>query len=252
MASPADVAEIGERLAVALGRPAWTPGASVLTQLVRSVVGQRTSAENARRALARLRERFPDWGALLAASPGEVEAAIAPAGLAAQKASRLLDILQVIARRGPPLSLDFLRAAPAGEAQAWLEGLPGVGPTSAACVLLFGLGLPVVPVDMGIRRVAVRLGLAHAASSPRAIQATLEAPTPPEHAYALHVNLIQLSRAICTATDPSCPVCPLNDLCDHFAVRQPAHTTAPRSQAARRAAAQPITVARAAAPGSTR
>ena len=45
------------------------------------------------------------------------------------------------------------------EAQAYLTGLPGVGPKTAACVLLFSLGRPVMPVDTHVHRVAGRLGI---------------------------------------------------------------------------------------------
>ena len=44
-------------------------------------------------------------------------------------------------------------------AQACLTGLPGVGPKTAACVLLFSLGRPLMPVDTHVHRVARRLGV---------------------------------------------------------------------------------------------
>ena len=45
------------------------------------------------------------------------------------------------------------------EALAYLQRLPGVGPKTAACVLLFSLGRPAMPVDTHVHRVAGRLGL---------------------------------------------------------------------------------------------
>jgi len=44
-------------------------------------------------------------------------------------------------------TLDFLRRWPTGRIQDYLLGLPGVGPKTAACVLLFALRKPVFPVD---------------------------------------------------------------------------------------------------------
>ena len=44
-------------------------------------------------------------------------------------------------------------------AQAYLTGLPGVGPKKAACVLLFSLSRPLMPVDTHVHRVARRLGI---------------------------------------------------------------------------------------------
>ena len=40
-----------------------------------------------------------------------------------------------------------------------LSRLPGVGPKTAACVLLFSLDRPHFPVDTHVHRVAIRLGL---------------------------------------------------------------------------------------------
>ena len=54
------------------------------------------------------------------------------------------------------------------EAQAYLTGLPGVGPKTAACVLLFSLERPVMPVDTHVHRVARRLGVIGAKVTRRA------------------------------------------------------------------------------------
>ena len=48
---------------------------------------------------------------------------------------------------------------PVEEAREWLRTLPAVGPKTAACVLLFGLGMPGLPVDTHVFRVASRLAL---------------------------------------------------------------------------------------------
>ena len=45
------------------------------------------------------------------------------------------------------------------EAQEYLSSLPGVGRKTAACVLLFALGMRDVPVDTHVSRVGTRLGL---------------------------------------------------------------------------------------------
>ncbi len=55
--------------------------------------------------------------------------------------------------------LAVLDAMTDDEALAFLQSLPGVGPKTAACVLLFALGRPAMPVDTHVHRVAGRLGL---------------------------------------------------------------------------------------------
>jgi endonuclease-3 len=62
-------------------------------------------------------------------------------------------LAEVLAERGE-LDLEFLRALPLAEARSYLEGLPGVGPKTAACVLVFALEQPAIPVDTHVHRVA--------------------------------------------------------------------------------------------------
>ena len=55
--------------------------------------------------------------------------------------------------------LSGLEALSDEQATRFLTELPGVGPKTAACVLLFSLGRPVMPVDTHVHRLALRLGL---------------------------------------------------------------------------------------------
>jgi endonuclease III len=45
------------------------------------------------------------------------------------------------------------------DAWHYLRGMPGVGPKTAACVLMFNLDRPVMPVDTHLHRTTRRLGL---------------------------------------------------------------------------------------------
>ena len=95
---------------------------------------------------------------------------------------------------------------------AALVALPGVGPKTAAVVLNTAFGVPVIPVDTHIFRVANRTGLAPGAT-PKAVQATLEAVTPDRFRRYAHHWLLLHGRYICVARRPKCPVCPLKDIC---------------------------------------
>lgn len=216
VASTHDLEEIGARLALQYGRPCWQPDLDPLGELIQSVIGQQTRGPNSRRAFERLRARFPAWPDLLGARIAEVEDAIASAGLARQKAPRIKGIVERVLAERSDADLSFLARMPIPEALAWLDRLPGVGSTTAACALLFGLGVRAFPVDTGILRVARRLGIVAPAMPAREAQQTLQAAVSPGDVYALHVNLIQFSRDVCTASDPLCEVCPLNDRCARF------------------------------------
>ena len=68
-------------------------------------------------------------------------------------------------------ALDWVAGLAPDEAMARLEELPGVGTKTASCVLLFSLGVPVMPVDTHVHRVAGRLGLIPAGISADAAHA---------------------------------------------------------------------------------
>jgi endonuclease-3 len=102
---------------------------------------------------------------------------------------------------------------PDAEAREWLRTLPAVGPKTAACVLLFALGKPALPVDTHVYRVAVRLGLVSQKLTPDKAQDALESAVPPADQYLFHVLLIRHGRHMCYARNPACERCPLLDKC---------------------------------------
>ena len=95
-------------------------------------------------------------------------------------------------------TLDWLADAERDEAIEFLVELPGVGRKTAACVMIFALGRPEIPVDTHVYRVGGRLGPVPA-RTPRFERAHDEmlAITDPEDAYELHINLITHGRRVC-------------------------------------------------------
>ena len=184
-----------------------------MAELVLTILSQNTSDINSGRAFARLLRRFPSWEALLAADPQDIEAEIQVGGLARIKAPRIVAILAEVWRRRRSFDLSFLATLPLDEAKAWLRSLPGVGPKTAACVLMFSLGRPALPVDTHVYRVSQRLGLVPAKASPAQAHDILEAMLAPQEVYPFHIALIKHGRHLCRAQRPLCPQCPLRDRC---------------------------------------
>jgi endonuclease III len=209
----ANIAGIMERLAALYGMPVHTPHGDAVAELVLTVLSQNTADTNSGRAFNSLLRRYPSWGAIAAAPPGEVVETIQIGGLAQQKAPRIQAILRAVAERSPGWDLEFLRRMPVDEARAWLRALPGVGPKTAACVLLFALGLPAMPVDTHVERVAKRLGLIPEKLTPEQAHTALEALVPPADYYRFHMLLIKHGRRTCTARRPACERCPLAAQC---------------------------------------
>lgn len=204
-------------LAAHYGPRAWRGRRDPLDELIMTILSQNTSDRNSGRAYTALRQRFPTWEELLDAPTSEVYEAIKPAGLGNIKAPRIQQTLRSIQERTGELSLDHLDALPLEQARAWLLALDGIGPKTAACVLMFALGRPALPVDTHVHRVSLRLGLIGPRVSAEKAHALLEAALPAEAVYPFHLNLIQHGRLICHARAPECGRCPVVEICVYAA-----------------------------------
>jgi endonuclease-3 len=112
-----------------------------------------------------------------------------------------------------PLSLDWLAGQPVPTAQAYLTSLPGVGRKTAACVLLFALGMRDVPVDTHVSRVGTRLGLFRPKAPFEEMHDAMLELTPPGEELELHLNLLRHGRRTCYARRPACHECALQCMC---------------------------------------
>jgi endonuclease III len=196
-----------------------TPSGDPIGTLVSTILSQNTSDTNTERAFASLRRRFPTWEDVIDADTSDVVDAIRSGGLANRKAPRIQDALEEIRDRYGAISLDVLSEMPLDEASRALVSIDGVGPKTAACVLLFALGRPALPVDTHVYRVARRLGLIDDRTTPERAHATLEAMMggDADRTYRFHVEMIAHGRAICTARNPKCAICPLRSYCEYAA-----------------------------------
>lgn len=206
--------EVVQRLDALHGRPQWQQRMPPLDELIACILSQHTSDHNSWRAYQRLRQRFPTWQAVMEAPVEQVEEAIRPGGLASSKAPRIQAVLRAIAQHtGGELTLDFLQQMDTPSARQFLLSLPGVGPKTAAIVLCFSLGRPVIPVDTHVFRVSWRLGFFDRKVGEAKAHDLLQQVVPEEHIYPFHVHLIRHGRQICKAQRPRCSICPLADLC---------------------------------------
>ena len=200
------------------GVPVLKPQRDPLTELIMTILSQNTADVNSSRAYAALHQRFPTWEEVLAAEPEAVIEAIRIGGLARIKAPRIQQILRRLRDERGSLSLGFLADMSTQEARQFLTALPGVGPKTAACVLLFSsLRKPALPVDTHVHRVARRLGLVPDKASAEKAADLLEELLPEELYYPFHLSLIRHGRSLCKAGKPRCEECPLAQDCDYAA-----------------------------------
>jgi endonuclease-3 len=184
-----------------------------VAELVYTILSQHTSDKNSIPAYEKLIRNFGSWEAIANAPTQRVAEAIRNGGLAQIKAPRIQSILREIKAQRGDYNLDFLKELALDKAKEWLLGLHGVGPKTAACVLLFSLGLPALPVDTHVYRVARRLRLFGTTVSPDQSHEALERQLRPDEVLPFHMYLITHGRQVCRAQRPLCEVCVLEHIC---------------------------------------
>ncbi len=216
------LARVYELLVATYGEPKNTPDYDPLGGLVGTILSQHTSDINSGRAYRQLVSTFPTWEEVRDAPTHEVAEAIRSGGLGNMKAPRIQDALLTVTQQQQdqggtkPLAAYFydeLTKRTTEEAWSYLRSIPGVGPKTAACVLMFNLNLPVMPLDTHVFRASQRLGLLGPKVNVNQAHTILGKAVPPEWVYPLHVTLITHGRQVCHAQRPRCQQCSLYKEC---------------------------------------
>jgi endonuclease-3 len=198
------------------GERTWRQHLPPEDELVCTILSQSTSDTNRDKGFYALKERYSDWESVMNAPAADIVATIRPAGLANQKGPRIQAALQVVYDDQGEISLDFLNELPLDEAKQWLVNIKGVGPKTAAIILLFGFNRPAFPVDTHVHRISKRLGFIGSKVTADKAHVLLENVDRPETYYAMHLNLIRHGREVCTARNPKCEICVLQSVCDYY------------------------------------
>jgi endonuclease-3 len=220
------------------GRPVWQRRLDPVSELILTILTQNSADTGAEVAFEALRARYPGTGEVVAHHPGAgwggvglpdgvepdwaaVEFAPLPelvetiwvGGLANQKAPRIQATLRRIREERGDYSLEFLGDMTAIEARDWLTQIDGIGKKTASVLLLFSFGLPLMPVDRHVERVALRVGLIKPTVSADDAHDLFLGMLEPDQMYEAHVNLIQHGRKVCHAQRPDHAACPLFPRC---------------------------------------
>ncbi|MDR2984401.1 MAG: endonuclease III [Nocardiopsaceae bacterium] len=210
-----EILAVQRRLRASQGPFIPKPGLPVIDELVATVLSQHTSDVNSERAFAQLKERFPSWEQVADAPEEEIAAAIRAGGIANQKARRIRQILTAIEAKEGRLDLSRLHECDDAEVESYLRALPGVGPKTAACVLVFSMGRAAFPIDTHVYRMVLRLGWLPPKTTADQAYELLAPRVPAEIRYDLHVAMITHGRTVCRARQPACGECVLRDLCPY-------------------------------------
>ena len=211
-----------KRLVASFGTPVLVPDNNPLGGMVETILSQSTSDINSQRAYRDLMAAVPRWEAVRDAPTATIATAIQHGGLANIKAQRIQAALRNVTEMLPATAdgadladrfRQWLATMHVAEARVALQKIPSVGPKTAACVLLFSLGQPSMPVDTHVYRITNRLGWIDDKTSVARTHELYDAVTPDEMVYPLHILLITLGRRICRAHHPLCGQCPLREIC---------------------------------------
>jgi len=186
---------------------AWTELAftNAYELLVATVLSAQSSDARVNAVTPALFARYPDARALAKATTDDLEPQIQSTGFFRAK-SRTLTVLSaalVKEHRGEvPGSMDELTA------------LPGVGRKTANVVLGHAFGVPGLPVDLHVLRVANRIGIAKS-EDPVAVEAQLTGALPEKKWVTASDTLILHGRRICRPK-PLCDQCAVRTDCDYY------------------------------------
>ncbi|MCI4363231.1 MAG: endonuclease III [Thermoplasmata archaeon] len=171
--------------------------------LIGTILSQRTKDANTDRASLALFAKYPDARSLASATLPRLERLIRATGFYRTKAKNIRACARALLRDHGgkvPRSMEELLA------------LPGVGPKTANCVLVFGYGEPAIPVDTHVHRISNRLGVL-STRTPEETEARLREILPREFWIPLNPLLVQHGQNLCRPRNPRCESCPVADIC---------------------------------------
>lgn len=166
-------------------------------------------------------ESKANWAAIADAPLEDLVDVIRPGGLAPTKAPRIQAVLRKIFEERGDYSLEFLGTLTPPEALGWLTRIPGIGRKTASVVLMFAFGMPLMPVDRHIERVAKRIGLIPPKATAEQAHDYLQALLPDERVHEAHVNLITHGRQTCHALRPEHDRCAIAFRCRFYDPKAP-------------------------------
>ena len=190
--------------------------------LVATILSAQSTDQRVNMVTPALFRRYPNARALAQATTAELEPQILSTGFFRAKSKSLVGMAQALVEKHDG-------AVPAD--MSALTELPGVGRKTANVVLGHALGVPGLPVDRHVLRVANRIGIAEG-DDPEAVEAQLTARLPKERWTRTSDTLILHGRRICRPK-PLCPECVVQDECDYFhATERLAHPVGPTKKKA--------------------
>lgn len=174
--------------------------------LIGTILSHRTRDENTTKAVDRLFSRYRNAEDLADADPDEVKELIKTVGFYNVKAKNIILVARQIVNEfngNVPNKLEDLLK------------LRSVGRKTANCVLVYGFGIPAIPVDTHVHRITNRLGLVNT-KDPEETEQELMNIIPKKYWIEFNDLLVRFGQTICKPIKPRCDRCLLTYTCDYY------------------------------------
>jgi Predicted EndoIII-related endonuclease len=180
--------------------------------LISIILSQNTTDKNALKAMKNLlASRLTTPQDFLKAGTEKIKQLIKVAGLYEQKANTIISLASwTLEKYGGDLTK--LKQEEPEKVYEELTRIKGIGPKTADVFLVFYLKVRTFPIDTHIRRVVKRIGIAEGSYENMKKKLLQVFPDP----FKAHILLIKHGRTTCTARNPKCNQCVINNFCKYY------------------------------------
>jgi len=210
--------EVYRRLRHRRGPCHWWPAETAFEVCLGAILTQNTAWSNVEKALRVLRGAGRlSYEGLAPLTAEEIAPLIRSSGVYNVKARRIRAFLDFLGREYGG-RIEALSKEDPSTLRAKLLAVPGIGPETADCIVLYGAGLPVFVVDAYTRRVFGRLGFLTGDETYGEVQGGFHSRLPADAALFndYHAQIVMHAKETCRPR-PLCGSCPLDDLCPAMA-----------------------------------
>lgn len=207
------ISRIVQALAREYRSPALGNHSDPIDKLVLTLLSEGTDESQCIRAFQNLRKAFPMWNNVVEGAESDVASAIRIVGMARRRSTLIKSALKAIADRFGDIDLSRISTLKTETALRELLALPGLTKQSARYILLNCFGRSVLPVDIHMYRLAVRLGIIARTVSYEQSHEAIEAVVPWYLRRRFHVNAVAHGRERCAEVNPKCTGCAISRFC---------------------------------------
>ncbi len=172
--------------------------------LVGTILSQRTKDEITWVRNKELMKKANTPKKMLKLSEKEITKIIYPVGFYNQKAKRIKQLSRILVDK-------YGNKVPRSREE--LMNLPGVGGKTADCVLCYGFGDQVIPVDIHVEIISKRLGIAKWKDKPEVVREKLHKVVSRNKRNLINALFVEHGKKICTTRKPYCEKCVINKYC---------------------------------------